>query len=79
MVLTHLFGDNFGFVDTTEMEYGLPARTFTSFIQAAEEAAISRLYGGIHYEMAITEGLTQGNQIGNYIVKNLTTLKPDSD
>tara|TARA_R110002096_G_scaffold337228_1_gene530593 strand:+ start:8186 stop:9562 length:1377 start_codon:yes stop_codon:yes gene_type:complete len=79
IVLTHLFGDNFGFLDTTEMEYGLPARTFTSFIQAAEEAAISRLYGGIHYEMAITEGLSQGNKIGNYIVKNLMTLRTVSD
>lgn len=79
IVLTQLFGDNFDFVDTTEIEYGLPERTFESFIQAAEEAAISRLYGGIHYEMAITEGLTQGIQVGHFIVKNLTTLKPTSD
>ncbi|MFL1013434.1 vanadium-dependent haloperoxidase [Flavisericum labens] len=75
VVLTQLFGDNFGFEDTTETEYGLPARTFTSFIQASEEAALSRLYGGIHYNMAITEGLTQGKLIGHYIADNLKTLK----
>ncbi|UKM66504.1 vanadium-dependent haloperoxidase [Flavobacteriaceae bacterium GSB9] len=79
IVLTHLFGDNFRFKDTTEMEYGLPARSFTSFIQASEEAALSRLYGGIHYEMAINEGLNQGKSIGNYIVDNLKTLKGVED
>lgn len=73
IVLTDLFGDNFAFVDTTELEYGLPSREFQSFIQASEEAALSRLYGGIHYDMAITEGFTQGQNVGNYIVKNLQT------
>ena len=46
---------------------------YNSFIEAAEEAAISRLYGGIHYRMAIDEGVSQGEQIGNYISDNLET------
>ena len=46
-MLTWLLGDGFEFDDTTEVEYGLPVRSFKSFNQAAEEAAISRLYGGI--------------------------------
>ena len=75
IVLTNLFGNNFSFIDTTEIEYGLPSREFYSFIQAAEEAAISRLYGGIHYRMAIEEGFNQGQKIGNFIVDNLKTLK----
>ncbi|WP_439129045.1 vanadium-dependent haloperoxidase, partial [Polaribacter sp.] len=75
IVLTDLFGDNFSFNDTTEVEYGLPSRKFKSFIQASEEAALSRLYGGIHYNMAIKEGYTQGKQIGTYIVDNFKTLK----
>lgn len=75
IVLTNLYGDDFGFIDTTEMEYGLPSREFKSFIQASEEAALSRLYGGIHYDMAITEGLVQGQNVGNYIANNLNTLK----
>jgi len=75
VTLTHLYGDNFSYIDTTEKEYGLPARSFDSFIQASEEAAISRLYGGIHYMMAIEEGVNQGEKVGNYIVKNLHTSK----
>ena len=38
-----------------------------SFKHAAEEAAISRLYGGIHYRKAIEEGLKQGRNVGNFI------------
>ena len=72
--LTKLYGNNFKFTDTTEVSYGLPSREYNSFIEAAEEAAISRLYGGIHYRMAIEEGVFQGEQIGNYISDNLETI-----
>lgn len=75
MVLTKLYGEDFYFNDTTEMEYGLPARDFKSFKHASEEAAISRLYGGIHYMMAINEGVKQGEKVGNYIANNLNTSK----
>ena len=57
----------------TEIPYGLPTRSFNSFLHAAEEAAISRLYGGIHYMMAIEEGVIQGDQIGKHIVEKLTS------
>ena len=73
MVLTKLYGDNFAFKDTTEVAYGLPVRSFNSFIHASEEAAISRLYGGIHYMMAIEEGVAQGNKVGEHIAKRLQT------
>lgn len=75
VVLSHLYGEEFYFNDTTEMEFGLPARDFKSFIHASEEAAISRLYGGIHYMMAIEEGVKQGEKVGDYIVNNLQTSK----
>ena len=73
VTLTDLFGENFDFIDTTELKYGLPQRSYNSFIHASEEAAISRLYGGIHYMMAIEEGVTQGNKVGVYIINNLQT------
>lgn len=73
IILTDLFGDNFAFDDTTEVEYGLPIRSFDSFIKASEEAAISRLYGGIHYMMAIKEGIAQGEEVGKYIVEKVQT------
>lgn len=74
-VLTAIFGDDFAFDDTTEIPYGLPTRSFTSFRNAAKEAAISRIYGGIHYNAAVEHGLTQGIAIGNYVVDNLQLNK----
>ena len=75
VTLTKIYGDNFSFVDTTEITYGLPERSYKSFIHASEEAAISRLYGGIHYMMAITEGVSQGQKVGSYIASRLQTKK----
>ena len=71
--LTSLFGETFPFEDTTELEYGLPSRTFNSFYEASEEAAISRLYGGIHYLPACENGVVQGKALGQFVVSNLTT------
>ena len=65
-VLTDLFGTA-AFTDHTHDERGLPARTFTSFHDAASEAAISRLYGGIHFLPAIERGLDQGHAIGELV------------
>lgn len=71
VVLTKMFGDNFSFSDSTENEFNLPVRSFTSFKQAAKEAAISRFYGGIHYMPAITNGLIEGEEIGLFVIKKL--------
>ena len=79
LTLTDLFGDDFAFTDTTELEYGLPQRSYNSFIHAAEEAAISRLYGGIHYMMAIEEGVNQGQNVGEYVVDKIQTKINDYD
>lgn len=76
IALTDIYGPDFRFEDTTELEYGLPARTFDSFIAASEEAAISRLYGGIHYMMAIEEGVKQGENVGKFIVNKIQTHTP---
>ena len=75
VILTKLYGDHFPFEDTTEIKYGLPSRFFDSFHQAADEAAISRLYGGIHYRMAIEQGVIQGEKVGEFIASNLLTRK----
>ena len=69
--LTSIFGDNFAFDDDTEVPYGLPIRSFTSFRAAAQEAAISRMYGGIHYRAAVDVGLNQGTDLGKYVVATL--------
>lgn len=71
VVLTEIFGDNFSFNDTSEIPYGLPARNFNSFYEASSEAAISRLYGGIHYRAAIEVGLDQGKKVGHLVAERL--------
>ncbi|MDR7131089.1 hypothetical protein J2X69_003448 [Algoriphagus sp. 4150] len=67
VVLTGYFGDNFDFIDNSEVYFGLPERPFNSFLLASEEAAISRLYGGIHFRDAIEEGIIQGEKIGDMV------------
>jgi hypothetical protein len=65
-VLTAFFGDNYAFEDRTGSPDGRNPRLFTSFTEAAEEAGISRLYGGIHFHAAIVDGLEQGRCIAQY-------------
>jgi hypothetical protein len=65
-VLTRLFG-KLAFTDHTHDARGLSPRSFSSFIEAAEEAAMSRLYGGIHFRAAIERGLEQGACIGGRV------------
>lgn len=74
VILERIFGSNFAFKDDSEVEFGLPIREFTSFKQAAKEAAISRLYGGIHYRDAVEDGEIQGRNIGALGVKKFEKL-----
>ena len=71
IMLTSIFGENFSYIDDVEVEYGLPIRSFGSFLEASQEAAISRLYGGIHYRPAIDNGVKQGEKLGAYLVEKL--------
>ena len=71
VALTDIFGDNFAFDDDTELRYGLPVRSFDSFNEAADEAAISRMYGGIHYRTAVEIGVKQGRDLGDFILSKL--------
>ncbi len=68
-ILTAYFGDNFAYDDTVEERFGLKTRSFKSFTEAATQAGISRLYGGIHFMDAITNGQKQGVLVGDYVVK----------
>lgn len=70
-ILSHFLGQNFAFTDRTEVNFGQKPRSFQSFTAAAEEASISRLYGGIHFKSALTQGLKQGQQLGNFVLTQL--------
>lgn len=67
-VLDAVFGADHAFVDGTHLDDGIPERPFANFQAAAQEAGISRLYGGIHFRAAIERGLDQGACIGAHAV-----------
>lgn len=71
--LTALLGDTLAYDDATHVDDNIPARHFANFNAAAKEAAISRLYGGIHFRAACERGLVQGHAVGE-MVNKLTTL-----
>lgn len=68
-VLESLYGPGFAFEDATHEDDGLAARTFSGFWQAAEEAAASRLYGGIHFPAANRFGLQQGRCVADHVLR----------
>ena len=74
IALNSIFGKDFQFDDDTEVQFGLPIRSFASFDHAADEAAISRIYGGIHYRSAIEEGMKQGRDVGAFVVNRLNWI-----
>jgi PAP2 superfamily len=67
-VLTELFGEGYGFTDESPTPDGVPQRTFNGFREAANEAAMSRLYGGIHFRPAVESGQDQGLCIAAYAI-----------
>lgn len=68
-ILTGLFGENFAFHDDADKEYIGMERDFNSFMEAAQEASISRLYGGIHYRKSLDIGLQTGINVGKHVLK----------
>jgi len=72
-IITAVIGDNIAFVDSSEVPFNLSFRKYKSFNDAANEAAMSRLYAGIHYRKAIEEGQKQGRAVANNVLKTLKT------
>lgn len=67
-VLNSVYGTNFSFTDPGDPSQHLTPRSFSSFDQAAQEAGVSRIYGGIHYMSENRAGLALGHQIGTYVI-----------
>ena len=74
-VMTSWFGDHLSFTDTSSLEFGIQSREIKSFREAAQEAAMSRLYGGIHYRHDNDEGNKCGRMLGEMIVQKLKLKK----
>ena len=73
--LTSVFGDNFAFTDSTELEFGIANRSFTSFRAAAEENNWARFYGGIHFHNSCITSTQKGKAVGNWVVTHLKMKK----
>jgi len=72
-VLTSLFGDNRPYDDPTHVSLGHPVKRLASFREAAHEAGLSRLYGGIHFQMDNLAGRAQGECIGRALLTRVHT------
>lgn len=75
VILTNIYGEDIPFKDSTERAWGWPDRMYKNPKDAAVEASMSRLYGGIHFREAIVEGLREGEQIGEYVFQKFTMKK----
>ncbi len=62
-ILTAEFGSHVSFTDSSKIADGFSPRSFSSFNEAAQEAAISRLYGGIHYRFDNDHGFNCGQLV----------------
>ena len=69
-VMTQFFGES-SFTDTSLLEFGIANREIKSFHDAAQEASMSRIYGGIHYRFDCVEGSKVGKQVGERVVSRL--------
>lgn len=73
--LTSVFGDNFAYTDTSELEFGIKNRSFASFRAAAIENNWARFYGGIHYHHSCIVSTEHGKKVGNWVVARIPAKK----
>ena len=67
-VLSQVFGGDTAFTDNTHNDRGWGPRTFKSFKAAADEAALSRLYAGIHFRSGVAAGQVQGTCVAQKVL-----------
>lgn len=87
-VLAALFGDQTSFSSRSDAHSApeqrplapsqIVTRHFDSFSQAAEEAGISRIYGGIHFQFDNTAGIALGKQVGEAVLSRILQPVPDA-
>lgn len=73
--LTSIFGDHFSYTDSSEQEFGIASRSFTSFEDAAQENEKARFYGGLHYQYCCVYSHEMGQKVGALIVTRLKMKK----
>ena len=77
-VLAVFFGaDEIAFSTTSDAMQGF-SRSFHSFSEAAAEAGLSRIFGGIHFMSANQQGLASGARLGSYVSENFLKARPST-
>lgn len=79
-VLAAFFGtDDIAFTTDTESPFLAvgTTRSFSSFSEAADEAGMSRIYGGIHWMSDNIDGAILGEDVGGYIYANFFQAVPE--
>jgi membrane-associated phospholipid phosphatase len=72
-VLAHFFGGNTAYTESSQVAVGAASRDFRSFSAAAEEVAMSQVYGGVDYLLAATNGGAQGRCVAERVLGRLRT------
>lgn len=73
--LTSALGDHIAYQDTSELEFGIKSRSYKSFRDAADETALSRFYGGIHFQNSCTVSHKYGKLVGDSVAIKLKMKK----
>jgi hypothetical protein len=69
--LTSVFGDNFAYTDTSELEFGIASRSYKSFRHASDENNWARFYGGLHFHNSCIISTEYGRKVGELVVNRL--------
>ena len=62
-----VFGNNCSLTDNSYVDIGMNERSYASIQAAAQDAGLSRLYGGIHYRYSIEQGFLLGEQTAKFV------------
>ena len=73
--LTSVFGDNFAYTDSSELEFGIKNRSFKSFRAAALENNWARFYGGLHFHNSCIVSNEIGSKVGQLVADRLKMKK----
>lgn len=73
--LTDVFGDNFQYTDSSELEFGIKNRSYKSFRTAADENNWARFYGGIHFHHSCIISTDAGQKVGKLVNAKLKMKK----
>ena len=77
--LTSIFGDHVSYSDTSEVEFGIPARNYSSFREAALENTWARFYGGLHFHQTCLQSNQYGKSVGDLVASKIKWKKGEKN